>query len=78
MNVEINKTSKMKELEISRGRQKKSMPPSYYDGETESIRDRIKFISHMFQILVHSITHGNNCNMDWQQYIHIIAVKFFR
>lgn len=44
VNMKINKPSKMKELEISRGRRKKSMPSSYYDGETESIRDHIKFV----------------------------------
>lgn len=37
VNMKINKTNKMKELEISKGRQKKSMPASNYDGEPESI-----------------------------------------
>lgn len=44
VNMKINKTSKMKEREISRRRCKKSMPSSYYDGETKSIRDHIKFV----------------------------------
>lgn len=34
------------------------MPSSYYDGETESIRDHIKFVSHIFQIPARNIKEG--------------------
>lgn len=47
-NMKINKASEMKELEISSRRWKKSMPSSYHNGKTESRRDNIKFISHIF------------------------------
>lgn len=48
---------------------------SYYGGETESIGDNIKFLSQIFQILICNIICDNNCNRDWHQYIHMIAMK---